>query len=748
MDGPTTPNGSSYNLRHRHKERERRCLSSSFGGNISVSDVSTPEHEGQHFDEHRQEHRAHSRSRTNSVSRAMPHVPKSIKGRPGIKRQPSSQFPPHERSIAGNVPPAFSTNTDTARWIDGSDNDSNNNGVNNAFCAPQPQEVISVDTIAKNPVTDNSACLGNDRHLNDRDLLTRNNDETSFGAIDGSSAGDVDVGFLKTAENSTVDQTCASLIVNAPNSVGLLSALNDLASEVGNASQSAEISSSISTTPSSRGSAQFLTASSFYGSASRHRSGSGASVSPRMGTKVKSRSPVKGPGGMTPLPPPPPTVNMTTCALGPRPGGTAASSTNIVKPKPTSYDHNANPVAVTANLFGMDGSPSSLRNRRPTGDFSDEEEEVPIAEPNNSARHVRFIGGGDGPDMPAKIVPEKTEWNLSHACIILMIAFGFLLLVGSYKKSFGDEMHDVQVTSQPVEETPSLSSPTQVNDVSPQPTEVEETSAEIYGRLKAELQSSIDETVQSSLGRLNSEWRRSVDSYGEKVGAVQSEVVALTERLVHLETAVDQLKAIQNKYGADLRALGMELKGINAGRVDTEARLDHVDDGVARLNELVVQMANHSAEIESSVKAAIVRLVTEVESVKTAVYSSSKSPPVNATELAASVRQLVGDMRETIADDLGRKIATEEDQLESRLKTELRRLLAVEIEALRPTVEEKEKEEEVAKMEKTISVPETTKEALVDYALESQGGSVIDEESSNTYITTGSTLSLFGVPVW
>ena len=147
-------------------------------------------------------------------------------------------------------------------------------------------------------------------------------------------------------------------------------------------------------------------------------------------------------------------------------------------------------------------------------------------------------------------------------------------------------------------------------------------------------------------------------------------------------------------------------------------------------------------------KAAIVRLVTEVESVKTAVHSSPNSPPVNATELAASVRQLVGDMRETIADDLGRKIATEEDQLESRLKTELRRLLAVEIEALRPTVEEKEKEEEVAKMEKTISVPETTKEALVDYALESQGGSVIDEESSNTYITTGSTLSLFGVPVW
>ena len=46
---------------------------------------------------------------------------------------------------------------------------------------------------------------------------------------------------------------------------------------------------------------------------------------------------------------------------------------------------------------------------------------------------------------------------------------------------------------------------------------------------------------------------------------------------------------------------------------------------------------------------------------------------------------------------------------------------------------------------------EKEKEGLdskVDYALESQGGSVIDEASSETYVSSPAALTLFGVPLW
>merc|ERR1719378_1989610 len=191
-----------------------------------------------------------------------------------------------------------------------------------------------------------------------------------------------------------------------------------------------------------------------------------------------------------------------------------------------------------------------------------------------------------------------------------MMVFAFFLLVGNISKYIEDEGYPIEVIPEPLEEASSIPSHKVEDD--PLPQSPEETSAEMYERLKAELQSSIDKTVQPNLGIVDKEWRRSLESYGEKVAEARSGVVAITERLVNLETAVDQLKVIQNKYGADLRALGMELKGMDAGRAVTEARLNHVDDGVERLNELVSTM-------ETSVKAALVRLVTEVESLKATV---------------------------------------------------------------------------------------------------------------------------------
>jgi len=700
---------------------------------VTASDTSTSEQQ-QQLDEYRQQQQPHgdSRSRTNSVSRAIPYVPQSIKGRPSI-RHPSSQFSAHERSIAGNVPPAFTGSVDPGTGT-----------LVEAGSVVSSLDKASVEIASHNPVTKTIASASYERS----DDSAKNNDETSFGAIDGSSARDVDVGFLKTSENSALDYSNASFF-HAPDNVALSTAVKDLASRVDIAdnNQTVELSSSISTTPSSRGSAQFLTASSFYGSANRHRSVSGASVSPRMGTKVRSRSPVKMLEGMTPPPPSLPIVQMTTCALNPRPGGTGISSK--AKPKVSSYDHNANPISSAASrplspsMFGTDGSPSSLRNRRPTGDFSDEED-APMIELGRSSLHSRFIGGGDGPELPAKIVPEmKKPSPLNTTCIIAMMVFAFFLLVGNISKYIEDEGYPIEVIPEPLEEASSIPSNKVEDD--PLPQSPEETSAEMYERLKAELQSSIDKTVQSNLGIVDKEWRRSLESYGEKVAEARSGVVAITERLVNLETAVDQLKVIQNKYGADLRSLGMELKGIDAGRAVTEARLNRVDDGVERLNELVSTM---TLEMETSVKAALVRLVTEVESLKATVHSSSSSsPPVNATEIAASVQELVGDMRETIFKDMERKIATKENQMEHRLRAEMRLLISSEMETLMPTLvkeTEEKPEEEVA----VIAARETLEETLVDYALESQGGSVVDGESSETYVDAGSTLNIFGVPVW
>ena len=146
----------------------------------------------------------------------------------------------------------------------------------------------------------------------------------------------------------------------------------------------------------------------------------------------------------------------------------------------------------------------------------------------------------------------------------------------------------------------------------------------------------------------------------------------------------------------------------------------------------------------------------------------SRSPPaVNETEILEKER-LQERMRESIGADLmdvfGRKfdeinvglkrevdrVKDEFSRKESQLKQHLENIVAERVAAIIPLLEDRDRlgEEAVKRLIETALKKNKDSDEAVDYALESQGGFVVDESTSDTYTASPSTLSLFGVPLW
>ena len=92
--------------------------------------------------------------------------------------------------------------------------------------------------------------------------------------------------------------------------------------------------------------------------------------------------------------------------------------------------------------------------------------------------------------------------------------------------------------------------------------------------------------------------------------------------------------------------------------------------------------------------------------------------------------------------DLARK------EIEMKLRLEMMIVDKVEAAMSRPSARDQMDENSVLALIEKAWNDKEAKEERVDYALESQGGSVIDEASSETYLESPATWSLLGVPLW
>ena len=685
---PTTPNGTSYNLRG----REKRTLSHSFR---STESESPPP-----FEQKRQ--RSNSRSATKKVPPCG-----QIKGRPAIRKNSILPNPfafhdhfERERPITGSIPPKISS-------------------------SPPPQP----------PVADSSAKY----------------DEPSSLTCESSSK-DADNTFLKTPENS-------SLTVNASDdsvSPGLPSSRD---SDNGN--------SWAGNTPGT-GSAQFLDATTFYGSSSNLNRNS---LSPRMGTlAVRQRSPMK----TTPVIP---MVSLVSSAL---PAFASTSSNHSKKNIRTSCNENGNPsstpksmprmqqLPTPRDLFGPDLSPSAGRSVPPvavgsavgsTGEFSDDDTaaetiQKPLDQRRPAEGPVQPIVGPTGDEHPSIVVQPATGPRPDFL-VIFMIIVAFLTLLGGLIKPNVDVKKDDSRASPMTEvATPEPQPPVQLPPVLDL-VGFESRLMNVFGEMVAKNSAEIEETVKESLR-----------SHADAVDKAKTDATAVRQRLAGIETAANELRAIQRMYGTELEKYEEEMSRLVGDQKDARAQLFDLRGSVPRLDKIVREIADKLNEMETALKNSIESQAGEVRALKALIHVANVPPSINETELfrkMESVREqirseiradLVGVMREKLAeinDSFVSEFTKKSVELEKRLAHGIRASVAREITASLPVKDEKvylEKEEALRLIEFALEKKRKLEDSPVDYALETQGGSVLEEHSSETFVESPSAWTLFGFPVW
>ena len=213
----------------------------------------------------------------------------------------------------------------------------------------------------------------------------------------------------------------------------------------------------------------------------------------------------------------------------------------------------------------------------------------------------------------------------------------------------------------------------------------------------------------------------------------------------------------------------MEMNRLGKTQGENDASYGDVRGSVSRLNAIVESMTEKIEKLENNVKTVIVKHVTEVQSLRAMMHVSRSPPAVNETEVLGKMERVQEQMRESIGKSMAKKFdeisvdskaefSRMKEQFstkESQLKRDLTSLVAEQVAAsIPPRREEKTPQLDEDAVKHLIEEASREKEkdsqdkAEVDYALESQGGSVIDESSSETYTASPASWSLFGLPLW
>jgi len=745
----TTPNGTKYNLR----QREKRNLSSSF---LSSGSESPPPLD------HNQ-----SRTRNNSSTKKKPYaVPQQLRGRPSIHRPTASDLPPHfsegpQTIISGNIPPPqpsghvrshpVASSSERNRPVSGSPSQSPlPQAPGNARSQPthpatgQTQDVV----LAHNPPPQD---IDSDVH---QQQVPASDPTLTADGKSQSSTPEVDATLAK----SLVECSASSLDVNAPESL------------VGRSLISAETNSAGSS--SSQGSAKFLDAASFYGSSSS----SNRPPSPRMGTKLCQRSPL--------FPPPihsiastvsstaasaiKPAVSMATSALSTAKLAVGATRRTISRPtiaagqnpvpKAASAPIESTPLPVSSLLFGTDASPVAAA-RLQGGEFSDEEDAPEETQLKRRSQNQQRAGGGDGPDAsarkPSNSGGERMN-NSAEGLIALLIVFALLGVIGSLSRHFFGEKEM---------ESASLDSTAMEEPIEPA---VEFSEALLETRVRDILRESVERDIADLRGSIEKAQKERSD----RAGDARSNEKRLFDSLRSLEGSVEKMAAQQRAFVNEMQNHKMELNRLSGANLDHERAVKDIRDSASKTDDAVEAIEEKFRSIEREVKTSGMKQVTELQALKALIrVSSSREPPVvNETQLIEKMQGLQEQMRVAVSVTLMDFVRGELDRINAGVKDEFQRRegeLSKNVDELKHYLRTLVSEEvAILKSVKTESpridmntvkdlvqeiLGEKEKEGLdakVDYALESQGGSVIDEASSETYVSSPAALTLFGVPLW
>jgi len=668
------------------RQRERRNLSNSFMS--SGSDSPPPTTAADH----------HHRSRNHSSSKKNPHVSQQVKGRPSIHRPSAFDVVPHfsegpQTIISGNVPPPQS-------FISGTVPACKNGNISPGCLASAGRGQSSVTRAVEKP----------------EGFIEREADTTDVKTI--------------------VENGNSSLDVNAPDSLAARSMLTKSTDS-----------------PSSQSSAKFLEAASFYGSALNRP------PSPRMGTKLCQRSPLFPSSTQ-------PSVSLGTSAL---PTVSTSTQSKIQPDVSIGITTSTAPIATTMKTIPkttLATSQEQIANGPPTtppgrsvlsgprsGDFSDDDL-ASETRPRRVSPNQR-----SGNDVPVAILPQQRRPSgeqTPQGLVIFFIFVSFWMVGSVYQYLLGEVSDEINVVKPVVREAT-------------EPAE-EQSEPALPSLPLVELESRIEGILK--------EQQKDVDDLREflntalKDGEVRAKEAIFRERLLSdslrsLTDSTKEMESTQRLFGDEMRNYKLEMNRLGKTQVENDATVKDVKGFATRLEEIVLGIEEKVDELENSVKASVLKQVTEVHSLKALMHVSRSPPAVNETEILEKER-LQERMRESIGADLmdvfGRKfdeinvglkrevdrVKDEFSRKESQLKQHLENIVAERVAAIIPLLEDRDRlgEEAVKRLIETALKKNKDSDEAVDYALESQGGFVVDESTSDTYTASPSTLSLFGVPLW